>query len=213
MSDLDDSFSKLLGRQPSDTERQQLYRVRDALGLKNNDAVWLILMALQHYQDQYERFPKVIAECARDTLINFKATADATIEASKEAAKADLANAVSEVAINVAHNTSKKQMWKWACGCIAVAGFSFGVFGWYAHSSGKDSGYQAGYGVGCTEAKDEKAAAAWANTPEGRSAYRLAQTGSIEMLTRCNQPGWSVEKGACFVNPGPNGKIYGWRLP
>ena len=33
MSDLDDSFAKLLGRQPSDAERQSLYRVRDALGL------------------------------------------------------------------------------------------------------------------------------------------------------------------------------------
>ena len=38
-SSLDDSFAKLLGRQPSDAERQQLYRVRDALELKNNDAV------------------------------------------------------------------------------------------------------------------------------------------------------------------------------
>ena len=53
MSDLDDSFAKLLGRQPSDAERQSLYRVRDALGLKNNDALWLVLMALQHYQGQY----------------------------------------------------------------------------------------------------------------------------------------------------------------
>ena len=34
MSDPDDSFAKLLGRQPSDAERQSLYRVRDALGLK-----------------------------------------------------------------------------------------------------------------------------------------------------------------------------------
>jgi hypothetical protein len=41
MSELDDSFAKLLGRQPSDAERQQLYTVRDALGLKNNDALWL----------------------------------------------------------------------------------------------------------------------------------------------------------------------------
>ena len=47
MSDLDDSFAKLLGRQPSDAERQSLYRVRDALGLKNNDALWLVLMKMK----------------------------------------------------------------------------------------------------------------------------------------------------------------------
>ena len=177
MSDLDDSFAKLLGRQPSDAERQSLYRVRDALGLKNNDALWLVLMALQHYQGQYEKFPQAIAQAAKDTLVNFKVTADATVKASAEAAKADLAQAVAAAAQEVAHNTSAKQMWQWAAGCIAVAFLCVGLFGWYMHSSGKDSGYQAGYGAGYTEAKDEKAAAAWANTPEGRLAYRFAQTG------------------------------------
>ena len=63
-------------RQPSDAERQQLYTVRDALGLKNNDALWLVLMALQHYQDQYERFPNAIALAAKETLASFKETAD-----------------------------------------------------------------------------------------------------------------------------------------
>ena len=51
MSELDDSFAKLLGKQPSDSERQHLYRVRDALDLKNHDAIWMILMALQHFSE------------------------------------------------------------------------------------------------------------------------------------------------------------------
>ena len=37
MSELDDSFARLLGRQPTDKERQALYRVRDALRLKSTD--------------------------------------------------------------------------------------------------------------------------------------------------------------------------------
>ena len=128
MSDLDDSFAKLLGRQPSDAERQSLYRVRDALGLKNNDALWLVLMALQHYQGQYEKFPQAIAQAAKDTLVNFKVTADATVKASAEAAKADLAQAVAAAAQEVAHNTSAKQMWQWAAGCGTDAAPYFRVF-------------------------------------------------------------------------------------
>ena len=213
MSDLDDSFAKLLGRQPNDAERQNLYRVRDALGLKNNDALWLVLMALQHYQGQYEKFPQAIAQAAKDTLVNFKVTADATVKASAEAAKADLAQAVAAAAQEVAHNTSAKQMWQWAAGCIAVAFLCVGLFGWYMHSSGKDSGYQAGYGAGYTEAKDEKAAAAWANTPEGRLAYRFAQSGELQRLARCSGKGWKVEKGACYPYPVPNEGTYGWALP
>jgi hypothetical protein len=213
MSELDDSFAKLLGRQPSDAERQQLYTVRDALGLKNNDALWLVLMALQHYQDQYETFPKLIAQSAKDTLVNFKATADATVKASTEAAKANLAQAVASAAREVAHNTSAKQMWQWAGGCIAVAFLCVGIFGWYMHSSGHDAGYNSGYGVGYSEAKDEKAAAAWANTPEGKLAYRFAQSGELQRLAKCQSKGWKVEKGYCFPYALQNVGTYGWRLP
>lgn len=213
MSDLDDSFAKLLGRQPNDAERQSLYRVRDALGLKNNDALWLVLMALQHYQGQYEKFPQAIAQAAKDTLVNFKVTADATVKASAETAKADLAQAVAVAAQEVARNTSAKQMWQWATGCIAAAFLCVGLFGWYMHSSGVDSGYKAGYGAGYTEAKDEKAAAAWANTPEGQLAYRFAQTGSLASVAACDRPGWYIEKGVCFVQATPDGNIYGWKLP
>ena len=52
MNDLETSFDRLLGRQPSDAEIQELYRVRDALGLRNNDSLWLVLLALQHYKTQ-----------------------------------------------------------------------------------------------------------------------------------------------------------------
>ena len=212
MSELDDSFAKLLGKQPSDSERQHLYRVRDALDLKNNDAIWLILMALQHYQSQYEVFPSLIAQSAKDTLINFKATADATVKASAEAAKADLAQAVASAAHEVAHNTSRKQMWQWACGCCAVIGLVLGGLNWYVYDKAHTAGLNSGYGVGYREAKDEKAAAAWANTPEGRLAYRFAQTGSIGSLAKCDRPGWYIEKGVCYVKPAADG-THGWRVP
>ncbi len=214
---LDDSFARLLGRQPSDAERQQLYKVRDALELKNNDALWLVLMALQYYQDQYERFPKAIALAASETLVGFKKTADMLIQASAEATKADLAKAVAKTAQDVANHTASKQMWQWAAGCLALTFMSFGGFGWYLHSQAYAAGYNSGYGVGYTEAKDEKAAAAWANTPEGKAAYRLAQAGSMASLIHCNQPGWEVEKGTCYPHPvtKSNGSTatYGWRLP
>ena len=213
MSDLDSSFAKLLNRQPTDAERQNLYRVRDALELKNNDALWLVLMALQHYQNQYEQFPQAIAQAAKDILVNFKVTADTTVKASVEAAKADLAQAVASAAHKVAHNTSAKQKWKWATGCIAVAFTCFGIFGWYMHNSSHDSGYKAGYGTGYNEAKDEKAAAAWANTPEGKMAYRFAQSGELQRLAKCSGKGWKVEKGACYPYSVPKEGTYGWTMP
>ena len=49
-------------------------------------------------------------------------------------------------------------------------------FGIYMESVGRASGLVEGY------------AAAWANTPQGKAAYQLAQAGSIDTLTRCDLP-------------------------
>jgi len=82
MSNLDDSFTKLLGRQPSDAERQRLYRVRDALGLKNNDALWLVLMALEHYEQLYAGIPERIEAAAKKAARSAAAQAQADVNSA-----------------------------------------------------------------------------------------------------------------------------------
>lgn len=104
MSELEDSFTKLLGRQPSDKERQELYRVRDALGIKNNDALWLVLMALQHYEGLYASIPASIRDAAQKAASGAAAQAQAEVnkavaalvpsvqQAVKDGARSALAN-------------------------------------------------------------------------------------------------------------------------
>ena len=213
MSELEDSFTRLLGRQPTDSERQNLYRVRDALGFRKNDSLWLVLMALEYYQGQYERIPQAIQQTARETLAGFKAAADAQAKASIGAAKADLARAVATTADRVAHEVAVQQKAQWIAICTAVVAVCLGGMTWFAHQQGHRAGFSRGYGIGLQQAQDEKAAAAWANTPEGQLAYRFAKKGSLPRLARCDKPGWSREDGVCFVRTAPNGNIYGWYLP
>ena len=208
MSDLQTNFGKLLGRQPTDAEVQELYRVRDALELKNNDALWLVLMTLQHYKTAYEQMPAAIAGAAATTLAKVKATADATMKASAESFKADMARAVAASAQEGARNTSRKQMWQWAGGAVAAAFLSLGLLGWTAFTKGVEAGRAEGY----DRAKDEKAAAAWANTPQGQSAYRLAQGGDLNMLADCNGDGWKIQKNICFPFSDSHQLTRGWHL-
>lgn len=207
-------FKRLNGREAVAEDVLKFERLTTALETTPGDAMLAVLVALDHYETLYGTIPAKITATATDTLSSFKRSADAQAAASIAEAKADLAKAVSEVAVKVAQNTSAKQMWQWAGGCIAVAFLSLGLLGWYAHSSGKDSGYQAGYGAGYTEAKDEKAAAAWANTPEGRTAYRFAQSGELQRLARCSGKGWKVEKGNCYPYAVSTTEgTYGWAMP
>jgi predicted negative regulator of RcsB-dependent stress response len=79
MNDIDTSFAKLLGREPSSSERQSLYHVRDALGIRNNDALWLIIMSLQYYQSQYEKIPQEISSSVQNILKKFDCSSQNTI--------------------------------------------------------------------------------------------------------------------------------------
>lgn len=90
---------------------------------------------------------------------------------------------------------------------------AFGGGYWFGHQAGSEQGQAAGYQA----ARNEQAAASWANTPAGQRAYTLDRIGSLDMLVRCAAPGWTTErqKGGtvCFPNPDAKGQTSGWYLP
>lgn len=212
VSDLQDSFAALLGRQPTDKERQDLYRVRDALGIGRNDALWLVLMALQHYESQYEKFPKAIADAAESTLKSFRITAREQARAAAESTKQQLAKAVAEASHTVARNVAKKQRLQWLLGTVLGCTLALGALGALMFTQGLSAGERRGYVEGYEAAKDEKAAASWGATTPGRRARRLARAGSLELLAACSQPGWRAKDGVCLPYTAEDGRVYGWRL-
>ncbi len=108
--DVDEAFGQVLGRQPSEAERQRLYRVRDALGLRDNDAFWYIVMILEHYDSLYRDYPRQIAEHARGTI---EAAREAfALAAAAESAKAQsmLAQKVAETSVAIARRLAERRI-------------------------------------------------------------------------------------------------------
>jgi hypothetical protein len=89
-NDLNSTFEQLLGRVPSDEEKQILYRIKTALRLRDQDSIWAILMALGNFQFLYREHPKVIAAAG-------KANATELREAGKTLASEMLAAAAAVV--------------------------------------------------------------------------------------------------------------------
>lgn len=210
MSDLESSFALLLGKQPDDAAKQRLYRVRDALSLRDNDALWLMIMALEHYETLYEEIPQNIQKVAGATLSKLKEAAESSVKASAEATKKDLAEAVARASVEVAHSTSRKQARMWLGIGLGIATIALISVGWVAFEKGKEAGLAQGY----AEAKDEKLAAVWAGTVEGKLAYKLAKAdeGNIGALAGCTRPGWVKQKGVCYAEKSEDG-LYGWKVP
>ena len=189
MEELKTSFEKLTGRQPTDADVQRLYQIKNALRLGNNDAVWLILMALQYHTSLYEKFPDEIAKASTHILTEFRTTADATARASAQTAKADLANAVATVAHKVADDVVVKKKLQWAVGAI-VALVVFACVTLVL-------GYRAGVGAAFKDVTDVQSAATWAASGKGITRrliwtvpYGLGDDGSDLAVVRASDAAW-----------------------
>jgi hypothetical protein len=207
VSPLEDSFTKLLGTAPSDEEKQDLFRARDAFNIKNNDALWPLFMMLRHYESIYAKVPARIARTVAEVVENAKSAAEAALKAASARAEADLARSVAETARKIADKRASTKRWQWISVSLAIGLVALTSVEILSQRSGR----AAGYGDGYQAARDERAADAWANTPEGQLAYRLAKAGTIRMLASCSGRGWTVKDGYCYPHP-ENGSVYGWRL-
>lgn len=77
---VEETFAKVVGRHASDEEKQRLYGLRDALGLRDNDAFWSIVMGLEYYDSFFRRYPAQLVEhterCIEDARAAFAAATE-----------------------------------------------------------------------------------------------------------------------------------------
>ena len=62
MSDFGEKFERLLGRSLTDKEKQELLRVKEVLGIADNDALWDFARMLYFYNDKYLAMVEEIKE-------------------------------------------------------------------------------------------------------------------------------------------------------
>ncbi len=105
---VDAAFAKVLGRAPSESERERLYRLRDALGLRDNDAFWSIVLALEHYDAFFRQYPAQLAE--ETTRAIETARAAFATAAANEAAMAQrlLSERVAETSVAIARELARR---------------------------------------------------------------------------------------------------------
>ncbi|MGZ4953947.1 MAG: hypothetical protein ACXV79_02505 [Methylobacter sp.] len=63
-------FDELLKTYKEPSTRERLYRMKSELGLHDDDAIWVYIGALEHYQRLYEAMPKSIASAFADITSN-----------------------------------------------------------------------------------------------------------------------------------------------
>lgn len=209
MNDIVKRFEFIWEHPATEAQKKRLYYAQHVLDVGDNDAIWSVFLALERYQQMYEQMPQKIEDAARLAVREVETTARVVAEAAGEVTKRELTEAVAKAARDVATQTARREQWQWMGVGLAIAGVGLCGAGWLGYQAGRNEGMEIGYRA----ARVEVASAAWANSLEGKLAYSLARVGSLQQLAACTGRGWVAERGACFVRPSEDGKIYGWRLP
>ena len=202
-------MESMRGRELTDAEANRLLHMQRLLGIDNNDALWVVMLALEHYQQLYEAMPPRIEAAGEVAVKRVKETADAVAAAAAATAQSELSGELARSVREVANQTARKQQWQWIAAGLIVSAVSTVCAGWMGFDKGKAAGVALGY----QEARSEAAAASWGATPDGRLAYRMAEAGSLQQVARCTQPGWQASNGACYPKAAADGNLYGWKLP
>ena len=203
------AFEAAFQRKPTAEEVGRLERVMDVLDVRENDAIMTLMVVLEFYLGLYGSVPGRIEEAAKTAVGETKETTQKIAATAAQLAHGDLVEQLGKAVNQVASDAARKQQWKALGAGMAAAAISLLVTGWVCFDAGKE----AGYGAAIKVARNETAAAAWANTPEGQLAYRLALAGSLQQVARCSAPGWKIRNGACLPQVDAEGTLHGWVMP
>ncbi|MGD0679007.1 MAG: hypothetical protein ABSC94_26680 [Polyangiaceae bacterium] len=124
---VEDAFAKLTGRQATQEERERLYRLRDALGLRDNDAFWSIVMALEYYDSFWRAYPAQFAKQAADTIERARAAFAAAAEKEAAEAQRTLSAQVAEASVAIARRLADRPIGVHRVTLMLAAAVAFGA--------------------------------------------------------------------------------------
>ena len=81
----EDRFKALLGRVIRHEDRERLSKLRTALGISPNDAVWDVMIALDYHLQLYNAVPKEIAREADKAVVELRGLVSAVRQRDKQA--------------------------------------------------------------------------------------------------------------------------------
>ena len=118
------AFEQLAERAATTAELERLRRVKDGLGLADNDAFWSVLVALEHYRSLYERIPGEIAAAGQTALVNARQAFEAAARAEGAGAHRLLAEVVVQSSLELARRQAEAVRWRsWALVLLAIVAF------------------------------------------------------------------------------------------
>jgi hypothetical protein len=174
--ELDSLFQQLLSTLPTDKQRVALLTLQKKLGIRDDDALWSVLVILEHYEKLYEAIPEKIATAASFALQQ----AQTGLERSAEGVRRRLEDEIADELMDLVERTAvdrAKAARRWATALSALTlSLLVIVVGLAGYGWGRSTGEQSA-----------NAAQLWTQLPNGRYAQKLDEHGVIYDLKSCRE--------------------------
>ena len=197
-------YRELHGEPMPDEVQVRLLKIEKAMGIRDNDALWCILLAMDYYYRLYFEFPERIKGKTKEALEEIRKAHQPTINASvqtiREAeaqARSSLAQAVPSIVDRAIEKTRsetleyamKLKARKWITIGLTVGIVGLSGVGWAAYDQGKSEGY----------------------------AEALPVAESISHFVNCDEPGWKIGTSKsgdkmCWPFSDADNETFGWKI-
>jgi hypothetical protein len=109
------------------------------LDIKYNDAIMILMIALEHYQGLYSEMPARIEGAARTAAREAKEAAKYLANTAAQLAQDDLVELMGNAVNQIATNRARTQQWKALGLGIGTATITLLITGWVAFQQGKEA--------------------------------------------------------------------------
>lgn len=222
MSDTRAAMKLIGGIEPTPQQVQRVQAIAHSLDIPANDAMMPILIMLDAYYGAFSALPERAQKAADRAAESAERQSKVTVDKSVALAIQNLSpaaekafGAVVEKITETQHEKETKEKFQWIAGSIVISTLALCLIAWVMHSTAFESGFESGSVAGYEKAKNEIAAASWANTEQGQLAHDLANAGGLEKVARCEGKGWQLKDQTCTPFPiKEDGDLmaYGWKV-
>jgi hypothetical protein len=119
-------FEQLVGRQPTQAEGERLHRIRSVLGLRDNDAFWAIVLALEVYDSFFRAYPAQLATVTEHAVENVRAACAAAAAQEVAAVQRALAEKVADTSVTIAQKLADRPVGVHRVTALLAAVVAFG---------------------------------------------------------------------------------------
>ena len=172
---IDEKFQELLGRPPTNEERQRFLKIKRLGRVSRSDTFWSLVVVMESYLGLYGEMPRKISGAVKTVVAESRIAAKSEVDAAARESQAALVKEVAKSAQAIAGNVAEAERLRWRSMMrvsTSVAVFVF-IIGWFI-------AYFAGQYVAWEEAKAQEPRLVWLASAEGEAVVRAQQDGSLK---------------------------------